>query len=152
MQQAGLGHVVIATGRDANKCKDLQAQMETVSSKSRVYRLNVLKFDDMDVLLKEIGNTYGRLDVLVNNAGIQYVSSIEDFPVEKWDAIIAMPDLRKPLVDLEALRVVNPEQARRLIGDGNFGGHYERPDVEVLEMWHIAVEETRALIQGPWPQ
>lgn len=32
----------------------------------------------------------GRCDILVNNAGIQHVSPIEDFPVEKWDAIIAI--------------------------------------------------------------
>ena len=32
----------------------------------------------------------GSLDILVNNAGIQYVSPIEEFPVEKWDAIIAI--------------------------------------------------------------
>jgi 3-hydroxybutyrate dehydrogenase len=34
--------------------------------------------------------TFGSLDVLVNNAGIQYVANIEDFPPEKWDAIIAV--------------------------------------------------------------
>ena len=34
--------------------------------------------------------TFGTLDVLINNAGIQYVSPIEDFPVEKWDQIIAI--------------------------------------------------------------
>jgi 3-hydroxybutyrate dehydrogenase len=34
--------------------------------------------------------TFDRLDVLVNNAGVQYVSPIEDFPVDKWDAIIAV--------------------------------------------------------------
>ena len=33
---------------------------------------------------------FGRLDILVNNAGIQHVSPVEEFPVEKWDAIIAL--------------------------------------------------------------
>ena len=33
---------------------------------------------------------FGSLDVLVNNAGIQHVANIEDFPVEKWDAVIAI--------------------------------------------------------------
>jgi 3-hydroxybutyrate dehydrogenase len=33
---------------------------------------------------------HGRVDVLVNNAGIQHVAKIEDFPVEKWDAVIAI--------------------------------------------------------------
>ena len=35
-------------------------------------------------------NTFGSVDILVNNAGIQFVSPVEDFPIEKWDAIIAI--------------------------------------------------------------
>ncbi len=34
--------------------------------------------------------TFGSLDVLINNAGIQYVAPIEEFPIEKWDQIIAI--------------------------------------------------------------
>jgi 3-hydroxybutyrate dehydrogenase len=33
--------------------------------------------------------TFGAVDVLINNAGIQFVAKVEDFPIEKWDAVIA---------------------------------------------------------------
>jgi creatinine amidohydrolase len=39
---------------------------------------------------------------------------------------------------------------RRLLGDGNYGGLYQRPDEDMLAIWAVAVEETRALIQRPW--
>jgi 3-hydroxybutyrate dehydrogenase len=41
-------------------------------------------------MVKTAEKTFGTLDVLVNNAGIQFVSPIEDFPIEKWDQIIAI--------------------------------------------------------------
>jgi 3-hydroxybutyrate dehydrogenase len=41
-------------------------------------------------MVKSAEQRLGAIDVIVNNAGIQYVSPIEDFPPEKWDAIIAI--------------------------------------------------------------
>ncbi len=41
-------------------------------------------------MIAAAGNAFGSVDVLVNNAGIQHVSPIEEFPIEKWDAIIAI--------------------------------------------------------------
>jgi 3-hydroxybutyrate dehydrogenase len=40
-------------------------------------------------MVKLAEKTFGAVDVLVNNAGIQFVAKIEDFPIEKWDAVIA---------------------------------------------------------------
>ena len=41
-------------------------------------------------MIRTTEKSFGALDVLVNNAGIQHVANIEDFPIEKWDAIIAI--------------------------------------------------------------
>ena len=45
---------------------------------------------DIEDMLKFAAERFGRVDILVNNAGIQHVASVQDFPVDKWDAIIAI--------------------------------------------------------------
>jgi len=45
---------------------------------------------DIADMIRTSEKTFGSLDVLVNNAGIQFVSPIEEFPIEKWDQIIAI--------------------------------------------------------------
>lgn len=50
---------------------------------------DVTKPDEIADMIGGAENTFGAIDVLVNNAGIQFVAEVEDFPVEKWDAVIA---------------------------------------------------------------
>lgn len=45
---------------------------------------------DIEALFEYANGEFGGVDVLVNNAGIQHVASIEEFPVERWDAILAV--------------------------------------------------------------
>lgn len=45
---------------------------------------------EIEAMMKFAAERFGAVDILVNNAGIQHVASVEDFPVEKWDAIIAI--------------------------------------------------------------
>jgi 3-hydroxybutyrate dehydrogenase len=51
---------------------------------------DMTKPDEIADMVKTAEKTFGSLDVLVNNAGIQFVSPIEDFPIDKWDQILAI--------------------------------------------------------------
>lgn len=48
------------------------------------------KPDDIANMVATCEKNFGSVDVLVNNAGIQHVDNIEDFPTEKWDAVLAI--------------------------------------------------------------
>ncbi|WP_377811725.1 3-hydroxybutyrate dehydrogenase (plasmid) [Azospirillum sp. A29] len=48
------------------------------------------KPEEIEAMVAATEAAYGRLDVLVNNAGIQHVASVDAFPVERWDAVIAI--------------------------------------------------------------
>jgi 3-hydroxybutyrate dehydrogenase len=45
---------------------------------------------EIEGMIRQAEEAFGSVDVLVNNAGIQHVSPVEDFPIDKWDAIIAI--------------------------------------------------------------
>jgi 3-hydroxybutyrate dehydrogenase len=51
---------------------------------------DMAKGPEIEAMIAEAQSKMGSLDILVNNAGVQHVSPIEDFPPEKWDAIIAI--------------------------------------------------------------
>jgi len=70
-------------------------------------------------------------------------SWMENFP---WNRVAPAPEGQKTPVDLDKLRRLGPQGVRELIGDGNYGGDYEKPDESMLAMWRVAVEETRAVI------
>jgi 3-hydroxybutyrate dehydrogenase len=48
------------------------------------------KPEQIEAMVRRAEKELGRVDILVNNAGIQHVAAIEDFPAERWDAIIAI--------------------------------------------------------------
>jgi 3-hydroxybutyrate dehydrogenase len=51
---------------------------------------DLTKVEEIETLFAAIEKSFGKVDILVNNAGIQYVANIEDFPVARWNDIIAL--------------------------------------------------------------
>ena len=78
-----------------------------------------------------------------------HASWMENFPWTRVPGVVP-PKEAKPQVDMKALQSANPAEVRRIVGDGNFHGRYERSDNEVLALWQVAVEETRGVIDRDW--
>jgi creatinine amidohydrolase len=72
-------------------------------------------------------------------------SWMENFP---WNRVAAVPGETKAMIDTKRLQSSPPAQVRELIGDGNYGGAYQKPDEDMLRIWQVAVEETRDMING----
>jgi 3-hydroxybutyrate dehydrogenase len=89
---AGVGMNLIINGLgDADEIEALRASLSAQHHVEVVYDpANMMKPDEIEAMMKRATAHFGGIDVLVNNAGIQHVSPIEDFPPEKWDQIIAI--------------------------------------------------------------
>lgn len=58
--------------------------------KVRYHGADMSKPAEIEAMMAYAATEFGQIDILVNNAGIQHVARIEDFPVERWDAVIAI--------------------------------------------------------------
>ena len=67
-----------------------KAQIAAQGVKVEYHGADMSKPAEIEDMMKSATAAFGGVDVLINNAGIQFVSNVEDFPTERWDAIIAI--------------------------------------------------------------
>jgi 3-hydroxybutyrate dehydrogenase len=67
-----------------------KAELQALGVQVDYHGADMSKPADIEAMMKFAAGRFGRVDVLVNNAGIQHVAKVEDFPPERWDAVIAI--------------------------------------------------------------
>lgn len=84
-------HVVINSFTDRAEDHAIAEEITAQTDGKAVYiAADMSRADDCRALVAKAAEAFGSVDVLVNNAGIQHVAPIPDFPAEKWDAVIAI--------------------------------------------------------------
>jgi len=131
----GLGIAKAFAGQGANiilngfgDAKEIEALRESIATKHgvkvRYDGADLSKQAEIETMIAKALAKFGAIDILVNNAGIQFVAPIDEFPVDKWNAIIAINltasfhTLRLALPPMKAKkwgRVINIASAHALV-------------------------------------
>jgi len=95
----GIARALAAEGADlmlngfgeANEIDGLRAELaSTAGVRVRYHSADLSQAAEIEAMVQETQETLGSLDILVNNAGIQHVAPIDEFPAERWNAVIAV--------------------------------------------------------------
>jgi creatinine amidohydrolase len=78
-----------------------------------------------------------------------HASWVENFP---WTRLVGvtLPREQKPLFDTALKSVLDPAAFKAAVGDGNYGGVYQRSDEEMMAIWEVAVAEAREAMEDGW--
>jgi 3-hydroxybutyrate dehydrogenase len=88
--RAGANVVLNGLG-DAMQIEKTRSELTRCSNAKVVYSpADMSKPKAIEHMVRQTADTFGSIDIMVNNAGIQHVAPIDEFPEEKWDAILAI--------------------------------------------------------------
>ncbi|EQB16406.1 3-hydroxybutyrate dehydrogenase [Sphingobium lactosutens] len=89
---AGEGANIVINGfGDADAIEKERQGLENLSGAKALYSGHDLtKVDQIEAMMKDAADAFGGVDILINNAGMQHVAPVEEFPLDKWDLIIAL--------------------------------------------------------------
>src|SRR5712671_6751972 len=85
---AGEGHTILATDLRFDAARETVAQIETDDGRAQAHALDVTSEEQIQSFVSGLGDA--RIDVLVNNAGLQHVARVEEFSTEKWDLLVSV--------------------------------------------------------------
>jgi len=138
MHRAGFRRIVVVNGHGGNNpVQTMIQEWMATNTETRVKFHNWWMAPKTWAKVKEI-------DPVASHA-----SWMENFP---WTRLkdVELPQQQKTMINFDRMRMFNPQQVRELIGDGNYGGDYQKADALTDALWEVAVAETRDLINGPW--
>ncbi len=83
-------HIVVNGFGEPAMIAAAEKQLQAFGVKTLYHGADMSKPAQIEDMVRKAEVAFGKIDILVNNAGIQHVAPVEEFPVERWDAIIAI--------------------------------------------------------------
>ncbi len=142
---AAKGASIVLGARRADRIETLAAEIERSGGKATAVVADVTKQEDMRKLVDRAVETYGRIDVLINNAGVMPLSPLERLKVDEWDQMIDV-NIKGVLYGVAAaLPYMREQRSGHFINVSSVAGHKLFPGSAVYSATKFAV---RAISDG----
>jgi NADP-dependent 3-hydroxy acid dehydrogenase YdfG len=139
------GAKVVLGARRTDRLETLAATITAAGGEAAFAAVDVSRRGDVDALVKLAIDTHGRLDVLINNAGVMPISPLDDLRVDDWDAMIDV-NIRGVLNGIAAsLPVFRAQKSGHIINTGSTATLKIVPTMAVYAGTKLAV---RAITEG----
>jgi NAD(P)-dependent dehydrogenase (short-subunit alcohol dehydrogenase family) len=123
------GFALVVAGRRKEPLDAVVGEIEGLGGKAIGVVTDVTQPDQVKALFAKTKETFGRLDVLFNNAGFGAAAPIEELPYERWRAVIDTILSGSFLCTQEAFRIMKDQKPMggRIINNGSISAHAPRP-------------------------
>ena len=124
------GYSVVLAGRRADALEQTVVEAGEYGERALVVPTDVCDPEAIRALFAQTKATFGRLDVLFNNAGIVRNGPLEDLTYEQWQSVVATNLTAAFLCTQEAFRLMKSQtpQGGRIINNGSVSAHAPRPN------------------------
>ena len=124
------GFAVVVAGRRPEPLQAVVNEIESKQGRGLGVPTDVGQPDSVRALFAKTKETYGRLDVLFNNAGFGAAGPIEELPYERWKGVIDSILNGSFLCTQEAFKIMKDQKPMggRIINNGSISAHVPRPD------------------------
>ncbi|WNZ61053.1 SDR family oxidoreductase [Myxococcus sp. MxC21-1] len=123
-------HVVLGARR-TDRLEALVSAIRAEGGSARYRKLDVTKRDDVESFMGFVRAEHGRIDVIINNAGVMPLSKLEALKVEEWDRMIDV-NIRGVLHGIAAgLPIMQAQRSGQFINLSSIGGHLVVPTAAV---------------------
>ncbi|MGI2326894.1 SDR family oxidoreductase [Planococcus sp. YIM B11945] len=142
---AGRGYQVMLAARRVERLEDLKQEIEALGGKAAYLATDVTSADQMNALAEETLKQFGRIDVLVNNAGLMPLSFLNKLKVDEWDKMIDV-NIKGVLYGIAAvLPHMEQQKEGHILNISSVAGHSITPGSAVYSGTKFAV---RAISEG----
>ncbi len=123
---AGAGAQLVLASRNEDNLQKTADELKEYNSEVKVIPTDITKEEAVIALFKQTMDSFGRLDILINNSGISVGKSIDELSLQEWSQVVDLNLTGTFLCSREAMKIMKGQGGGRIVNIGSISGQMPR--------------------------